>query len=120
MQMSDNFRGALVVVVATAPSPSNSLLSVKPQPDQSHTWRTASLIRYKEMDLDAKFRKRLRKAHFGSDATYDTPISKRAWCFQENCLPVAVWSFAMMTWYGSVDPVAYVTAAESKNTLRSD
>ena len=39
-QMSDIFRGALVVVVAaSAKSPLESLLEVKPQSDKSHTWR---------------------------------------------------------------------------------
>ena len=46
MKMGDIYRGALVVVVAaTAESPLDSLLRVKPQ-DQSHTWRTASLVSY--------------------------------------------------------------------------
>ena len=87
MQMSDIFAGALVVVVAaSAESPLDSLLEFKPQSDQSHTWRTASLIRYKEMDLDVKFRKRANDAHNLTDATAYTPISERAWCFQERVL----------------------------------
>ena len=91
MQMRDIFCGALVVVVAaTAKSPLDSLLRVKPQSGQSNTWRTASPIRYREMDLNVQFRKRPEKAHssytcFG-DATRDTPIAKRAWCFQEKLL----------------------------------
>ena len=85
-QMNDIFRRALVVVVAaTAKSPLDSLLRVKPQ-DQSHTWRTARLLRYQEMDLDVKSRKRPEKAHSWTDATYDTPITERAWCFQEKLL----------------------------------
>ena len=88
MQMSDIFAGALVVAVAaSAESPLDSLLEVKPQSDQSHTWRTASLIRYEETDLDVKFRKRADWAHnWGRNATFRTPISKRAWCFQEQVL----------------------------------
>ena len=86
-QMSDIYSGALVVVVAaSAESPLDSLLRVKPQPGQSDTWRTASLIHYEEMDLDVKFRKRLHTAHSSGDATRDTPIAKRAWCFQEKLL----------------------------------
>ena len=86
-QMSDIFRGALVVVVAaSAESPLNSLLEVKPQSDQRHTWHTASLIRYQEMDLDVKFRKRHEETHNWPDATRFTPIAKRAWCFQEKLL----------------------------------
>ena len=86
-QMSDIFRGALVVVVAaTASSPLDSLLRVKPQ-DQSHTWRTASRIVYEEMDLDVKFRRRRsNNEHIDSDATFHTPIATRAWCFQEKLL----------------------------------
>ena len=87
--MSDIYSGALVVVVtAQAESPLDSLLSVEPQPGQSDTWRTASLIRYEEMDLDVKFRKRLNTSHrsFSQDATHNTPIAKRAWCFQEKLL----------------------------------
>ena len=54
-KMCDIYRGALVVVVATtASSPSDSLLRVKPQPGQSHTWRTASRIRYEEDDLKCR------------------------------------------------------------------
>ena len=90
MQMSDIFRGALVVVVAaTAESPLDSLLRVKPQSGQSNTWRTASPIRYREMDLNFQFRKRTGKPHSftrDGDATRDTPIAKRAWCFQEKLL----------------------------------
>ena len=89
-QMSDIYRGALVVVVAAwAESPLDSLRRrVKPQPGQSDTWRTASLIRYEEMDLDVKFRKRGWEVlpHRSTDATYDTPIARRAWCFQEKLL----------------------------------
>ena len=49
-QMSDIYSGALVVVVAAlGSSPLDSLLA--------GTWRTASLIRYEEMDLHVKFRK---------------------------------------------------------------
>ena len=85
MKMSDIFRGALVVVVAaSAESPLDSLLR-KPQ-DQSHTWRTASLVSYQEMDLDVKFRKRAHYAHFCENATYLSPVSERAWCFQEKLL----------------------------------
>ena len=85
-KMSDIFRGALVVVVAAmAESPLGSLLGVKPQ-DQSHIWRTASLVSYQEMDLEVKFRKRIRWSHILTDATYHTPISRRAWCFQEKLL----------------------------------
>ena len=87
MQMSNIFAGALIVVVAaSAKSPSDSLLRVKPPSDQSHTWRDASLIRYKEMDLNVKFRKRDLKAHLQSDATYLTHTGARAWCFQEKRL----------------------------------
>ena len=89
-QMKDIFCGALVVVVAaTAKSPLDSLLRVKPQSGQSNTWRTASPIRYREMDLNVQFRKRPEKAHSftrDGDATRDTPIAKRAWCFQEKLL----------------------------------
>ena len=89
-QMNDIFRAALAVVVAaTASSPLDSLLRVKPQPGQTTTWRTASLIRYQEMDLDVKFRKRdweVVLPHRSTDATYDTPIARRAWCFQEKLL----------------------------------
>ena len=87
MQMSKIYSGALVVVVAaSAESPLDSLLRVKPQSGQTHTWGTASPIRYKEMDLDVKFRKRPRGAHLFEDATKLTPIAKRAWCFQEKLL----------------------------------
>ena len=87
-KMSDIFRGALVMVVvvaATAKSPSDSLLRVKPQ-DQSHTWRTASLVGYQEMEFDVKFRKRASHAHSWTDATWHTTIAQRAWCFQEKLL----------------------------------
>ena len=85
MQMIDIFRGALVVVVAaSAPSPLHSLLRVKPQPGQTHTWRTAGLIGYEEMDLDVKFRKRANGSHFSTNATEFTPIGGRAWRFQEK------------------------------------
>ena len=85
-KMSDIYRGAFVVVVAaTAPSPSNSLLRVEPQSGQSNTWRTASLIRYEDIDFDVKFRKR-ENSHAFSDATDRTPIAFRAWCFQEKML----------------------------------
>ena len=87
MKMGGIYRGALVVVVAgTAKSPLDSLLRVKPQAGQSNTWRTASLIRYEGMDLDVKFRKRAKVAHLFPDATDDTPIAKRAWCFQERLM----------------------------------
>ena len=87
MQMSDIFRGALVVVVAAqAPSPSNSLLRVEPQSGQN-TWRTASLIGYEEMGLDHfKFRKRAGRAHNYKIATKLTHTGQRAWCFQEKLL----------------------------------
>ena len=89
-QMSDIYRGALVVVVAArAKSPLDLLLRVKPRPGQSDTWRTAataSLIRCEEMDFNVKFRKRLRIPHSHSDATESTPIARRAWCFQEKLL----------------------------------
>ena len=86
-QMSDIYSGALVVIVAAwAKSPSGSLLSIKPQSGQSYTWRTASLIRYEEMDLDVKFRKRLWETHRSTYATYCTPIAERAWYFQEKLL----------------------------------
>ena len=88
MRMSDIYRGAfVVVVVATAESPLDSLLRVKPQHDQSHTWHTASLIDCEEMDLvHVKFRKRPENAHVRTDATAFTPTGKRAWCFQEKLL----------------------------------
>ena len=87
MQMNDIFRGALVVVVAAwATSPLDSLLRLKPQSDQSHTWRTASLISDLKMDLDFRFRKRPRTAHWYYDATTRSPIARRAWCFQEKLL----------------------------------
>ena len=87
MQVSNIFSGALVVVVvASAESPLDSLLRVKPQPAQSHTWRTASLIRHKEMDLDVKFRQRDMSAHTTTDATFSTPAGRQAWCFQERLL----------------------------------
>ena len=89
MQMSNIFSGALVVVVAaSASSPHDSLLRVKPQSDQSHTWRTAaSLVGYMEMNLvPVKFRKRAKRAHFSTDATSGTPIYNRGWCFQEKQL----------------------------------
>ena len=35
---------------------------------------------------------------------------------KKNCSPVAVWSFVVMRWCGSVDPVAYVSAAYGKKT----
>ena len=90
-QMSDIFRGALVVVIAaTAESPLDSLLRVsKPQSGQSDTWRTARRRGYEEMDLDVKFRKRTGypdRPHAHRDATFDTPIARRAWCFQEKLL----------------------------------
>ena len=86
-KMSDIFCGALAIVIAaTAKSPLDSLLRVKPQ-DQSHIWRTASLVSYQEMDLDVKFRRRdIVDAHIRKDATYATPIAARAWCFQEKLL----------------------------------
>ena len=87
MKMSDIFCDALVVVVAaSAQSPLSSLLRDKPQSDQGHTWRTASLIGYQGMDLDVKFRKRAWRAHFSPEITDRTPIGKRAWCFQEKLL----------------------------------
>ena len=86
-QMSEIFRGALVVVVAAgAESPLESLLRIRPQAGQRHTWRTASLIRYNEIDLDVKFRERTDLAHLNGDATRDTFTGKRAWCFQEKLL----------------------------------
>ena len=86
-KMSDIFREALIVVVAASvPSPQYPLRGVKPQFDQGHTWRTASLIDYKEMGLDVKFRKRARDAHFSTDATASSLTGKRAWCFQEKLL----------------------------------
>ena len=87
-KMCDIYRGALIVVVAaSAKSPSNSLLSAKPPPDQSYAWRTASLIRYEEMDLvHVKFRKRHTNAHESADTTFFAPIGLRAWCFQEKLL----------------------------------
>ena len=86
-QMSNIYRGALIVVVAaSAPSPSNSLLRVNSQSDRSRTWRTASMIRYKEMDLDVKFRKRSNEAHHSTLAIIGTPIVERGWCFQEKLL----------------------------------
>ena len=85
MQMSNIFGGALVVVVAaTARSPSNSLLRVEPPQSGPDTWRTGSPIGYDEMDL--KFRKRALGAHFSTDATYKTITGARAWCFQEKLL----------------------------------
>ena len=112
-KMDDIYRGALVVVVAArGRSPLDSLLSVKPQPGQSHTWRTASRIRYEEMDFDVKFRERDTQAHVYAGATYGTPIARRAWCFQEKMLA----SRLTMRWYGSVDLVADASAAESKKT----
>ena len=84
IQMSKIYSGALVVVVAaTASSPLDSLLRVKPHPGQSNTWRTASLIRHKEMDLNVKFRKRTGDSHAFTDAKYDTHIGKSPWCFQK-------------------------------------
>ena len=44
------------------------------------------------------------------------PLVNERGASKKNCSPVAVWSFVRMRWYGSVDPVAYVSAAESKNT----
>ena len=86
-QMSEIFRGALVVVIAAgAESPLESLLRIRPQAGQRHTWRTASLIRYNEIDLDVKFRKRTFFAHFNEDATGFTFTGFRAWCFQEKLL----------------------------------
>ena len=87
MQMSNIYAGALVVVVAaTAKSPWDTLLRVKPPSDQSHTWRDASLIRYKEMDLNVKFRKRPWRAHWWPNATHLTHTGARAWCFPEKRL----------------------------------
>ena len=87
MHMGNIFRRALVVVVAaSAESPIDSLLRVKPQSGQSHTWRTASLIRYEEVDLDVKFRKRDPGAHLFTDATKSTPVGQRAWCFQDRAM----------------------------------
>ena len=87
MKMSDIYRGALVVVVsAWGTSPLDSLLGIKPQSGQTHTWRTASLISYQEMDLDVKFRKRHKRAHYSHNAIAGSPIAKRAWCFQEKML----------------------------------
>ena len=87
IKMSDIFHGAFVVVVAaTARSPLGSLLRVKPQPGRRNIWRPASLIRYEEMDLDVKFRKRTWYAHFYTNATDFTPTGERAWCFQEKLL----------------------------------
>ena len=87
VKMSDIFRGAFVVfVAASAPSPSNSLLRVKPQSGQSHTWSAPSVIRYQEMDIEVKFRKRAWKAHLVPDAIFATPTDARAWCFQEKLL----------------------------------
>ena len=87
MQMCDIIRGALVVVVAaTAESPLDSLLAVKPQPGQSHTWRTASRIGHEDMDLDVKFRKRDKRAHSHPNATASTRTGERAWSFQEKLL----------------------------------
>ena len=45
------------------------------------------------------------------------PLLNERGASKKNCSPVAVWSFVLMRWYGSVDPVAYVNAAESKNTF---
>ena len=88
MQMGNIYAGAFVVVVAAeAESPLDTLLRVmKPPSDQSHTWRDASLIRYKEMDLNVKFRKRHQAAHWNRDAARHTHAGKRAWCFQEKLL----------------------------------
>ena len=87
MKMSDIFRGAFVVfVAASARSPSESLLRVKPQSDQSHIWSAPSVIRYQEMDIEVRFRKRALRAHFLPDTTLDTPTGGRAWCYQEKLL----------------------------------
>ena len=88
MQMGNIYAGALVVVVAAlAESPLDSLLVVEPPSDQSHIWRDASLIRYKEMDLNVKFRKRPLAAHsYLADVTLSTHTGARAWCFQEKKL----------------------------------
>ena len=87
IKMSDIYRGALVVLVAaTTRSPLDSLLRVQPKSGQSHTWRTAGLIRCKEMDLDVKFRKRVWASHFRKDSIKSTPIGERAWSFQEKLL----------------------------------
>ena len=106
MQMGNIFSGAFVVVVAaSASSPLNSLLRVKPLSGQSNTWRTAlnSLLRVTPqsdrshtrrsaslrgcaMNLDVKFRKRAESAHQSTDATNETPTAARAWCFQERLL----------------------------------
>ena len=68
-----------------APSPSCSLLRVKPQSDQDHTWpRAASTIHYQVMDLNVKFRKRPQGAQLFRDATQSTRTGERAWCFQER------------------------------------
>ena len=85
--MSDTYRGVLVVVVAAmAESPQNSLLTVKPQSGQSHTWRTTSLKGYEELDLNVKFRERLYYAHCSTNSTNETYTGRRAWCFQEKLL----------------------------------
>ena len=93
MQMNAIFAGALVVVVAALAKPKSSLDSLMrvkrlkpPSDDQSHIWRDASLIRYKEMDFNVKFRKRTWTAHWSTDATFDTQTGARAWCFQEKLL----------------------------------